>query len=248
MPNPRPNGRMTENAGPMVYRNIIFDLDGTLIDSAELTGKILDEMLGERGAGKPADRALIRAMDAVGGEPMIAATMAGFTVDPAADLAEFRARHRTITTPPTLPFSGVRETLEALHDAGVSMAICSNKPQFLCEKILSDLDMTKHFRAIFGSMPHRPRKPDPTVAKLALGALAANPHETIFCGDSIIDVETARAAGLAVCLVGWGYGTNHAHKIHPDLVVLPQMVSLVAQVHEGNGLNPLPAISYPRCQ
>lgn len=229
--------------GLMIYHSIIFDLDGTLIDSAELTGHIIDGMLAERGAGKAADRGLIRAMDAVGGETMIASVMAKFTADPAADLEEFRARHRSVETPPTLPFPGVRDTLGILADAGVSMAICSNKPQFLCEKILSDLGLDIHFEAILGSMPQRARKPDPVSANLALSSLGANHRETLFCGDSIVDVTTAQAAGLAVCLVAWGYGTLHALEMHPDLHLLVEPADLVDLVHGRTGLNPLPAIT-----
>jgi phosphoglycolate phosphatase len=229
----------------MTYRSIIFDLDGTLIDSAELTGHVIDEMLAERGAEKRADRALIKAMDAVGGEPMIAAVMAGFTLDPAGDLEEFRTRHRAVNIPPTLPFPGVRETLGMLFDADVSMAICSNKPQFLCEKILGDLDLDKHFEAIFGSMPDRPRKPDPASAKLALDIIGAKPTSALFCGDSIVDVDTAKAAGMRVCLVAWGYGTLHALEMHPDLHLLVEPADLVNLVHGRTGLNPLPAITNP---
>ncbi|RNJ62767.1 MAG: HAD family hydrolase [Porphyrobacter sp. IPPAS B-1204] len=232
----------------MIYRSIIFDLDGTLIDSAELTGQIIDEMLAERGAEKAADRNLIKAMDAVGGIPMIEAVMAGFTADPAADLEEFRARHRSIPTPPTLAFPGVRDTLGMLRDIGVSMAICSNKPQFLCEKILGDLGLDIHFDAVLGSMPQRPRKPDPVIANLALNALGANHRETLFCGDSIVDADTAKAAGLEICLVKWGYGTPHALGMDPDLPLVIKMADLIDLVHGRTGLNPLPAITDPRGQ
>ncbi|HSJ77649.1 MAG TPA: HAD hydrolase-like protein, partial [Erythrobacter sp.] len=84
--------------------NIIFDLDGTLIDSARLTAAILDLMLEERGIPTRADRALIRRMDAVGGEAMIAAVLGAHSSDPARELEEFRSIHRTIAVPEDLPF------------------------------------------------------------------------------------------------------------------------------------------------
>jgi phosphoglycolate phosphatase len=190
--------------------NLIFDLDGTLIDSARLTGAILDGMLEKRGSQMAADRALIRRMDAVGGEAMIAAVLGAHSTNPPAELEEFRRIHRTIAVPDDLPFPGVRDTLASLDAAGIGLAICSNKPQFLCDKILGELGLAQHFRAIVGSAPDRPRKPAPDCAELALAGVGGSPANTLYCGDSAIDVATARAAGLPVALVSWGYGTAAA--------------------------------------
>lgn len=215
----------------MAYHNIIFDLDGTLIDSAQITGLILDQMLAERGVGEPADRESIKAMDAVGGTAMIATVLGPHTTDPAADLEEFRRRHRRIEVPHDVLFPGVAAALGELSALGVGMAICSNKPQVLCEKILGDLGITRYFAGIFGSTPNRPRKPDPAGALLALGALGGGAEAALFCGDSAIDVETAAAAGIAACLVSWGYGTAQARTLHPSLPVVRDMADLCALVH-----------------
>lgn len=217
----------------MTFHNIIFDLDGTLIDSARITGLILDQMLAERGVGEPADREAIKAMDAVGGTAMIAAVLGMHTTDPAADLEEFRRRHRLVEVPSDVLFPGVAGAIGALSARGIGMAICSNKPQGLCEKILGDLGIADHFAAIVGSTADRPRKPDPASALLALGAVGGRVEATLFCGDSAIDVETAAAAGITACLVGWGYGTAHARALHPDLPVMHDMADLCALVHGG---------------
>jgi len=215
----------------MTYRSIIFDLDGTLVDSAQLTGAIIDEMLEERGAATKADRDLIRAMDAIGGEAMISAVMGDYCNSPAADLEEFRARHRVIDVPDTLPFPGVTEALEQLRQNGASLAICSNKPQFLCEKILADLRLDHHFSVIIGSGISRPRKPHPAGAMLALAGLGSETEETLFCGDSMIDLLTAEAAKLDVVLVSWGYGVTDAVKHRPGLPLLRSMASLADLIH-----------------
>lgn len=216
----------------MTYQSIIFDLDGTLIDSAQLTGAILDQMLEERGAITKADRAVIRAMDAVGGEAMIAAVMGEHCTAPADDLEEFRARHREIEIPSSLAFPGVTEALPQLRQNGISLAICSNKPQLLCEKILADLQLDHHFSIIIGSSPLRPRKPDPAGALLALAALKSSSAETLFCGDSIIDLATAEAAKLDACLVSWGYGTSDAVEKRPGVPLLRTMAGLAELVHQ----------------
>lgn len=206
--------------------NIIFDLDGTLIDSAELTGLIVDQMLAERGAGTRADRALIRRMDAVGGAAMIAAALGPHSIDPAREIEEFRAIHSSISVPTNLPFPGVRETLEVLNASGIGMAICSNKPQFLCDRILGELGLANLFKTIVGSMPDRARKPNPQSAILALQGLGGTPADTIYCGDSVIDCATARAAGLNAVLVAWGYGTSEALTLETQLPVINSMSAL----------------------
>lgn len=216
----------------MQISKIIFDLDGTLIDSARLTAKIVDRMLADRGAAMRADRALIRRMDAVGGEAMITAALGGHSCDPAREIEEFRAIHRTIDVPADLPFAGVPEALRALGEAGVAMAICSNKPQFLCDRILGELGLADHFAAIIGSTPGRARKPDPESARLALEAIGGTPGDTLYCGDSTIDLATARAAGLHAVLVSWGYGTGEALALEPRTPVLATMSVLQDAVLE----------------
>lgn len=215
------------------FHNIIFDLDGTLIDSAQLTGAIIDQMLAARGIDAHADRALIRRMDAVGGEAMIAAVLGPHSSDPVTEIAEFRALHREIAVSADLLFPGVAETLARLTARGARLAICSNKPQDLCEKILSELGLAHHFAAIIGSAPDRPRKPAPEAAQLALAGLGGTPTDTLYCGDSTIDVATAKATGLTVVLVAWGYGTADALKTAPCTPVVKSMSGL-SEAMEGH--------------
>lgn len=223
----------------MALRNIIFDLDGTLIDSARLTGLIIDQMLADRGVADLADRRIIRAMDAIGGEAMIAAVMGAHSRNPAADLEEFRTRYRRIGIPGDLAFPGVIEGLNAIRRSGGMLAICSNKPQYLCEKILLDLGIYHHFVAIFGSDPARARKPAPDAALLALAAIGGKHGGTLYCGDSHVDVLTARAAGLPVVLVEWGYGTEEALLLEPCLPLVKTMSCLVRILHGESDLSPL---------
>ncbi|MFA6219022.1 MAG: HAD family hydrolase [Erythrobacter sp.] len=217
----------------MAIQNIIFDLDGTLIDSARLTGLIIDQMLADRGVADVADRE----MDAVGDEAMIAAVMGIHSQDPAADLEEFRARYRRIEVPGNLAFPGIVDGLAAIRRSRRALAICSNKPQYLCEKILCDLKVDHRFAAIVGSDPVRPGKPAPDAALLALGGTA---DDTLYCGDSLVDVLTARAAGLPVALpvalVEWGYGSAEASSFEPGLPLVRTMSCLVGILHDESGL------------
>lgn len=199
---------------------ILFDLDGTLIDSARLTGAIIAQMLSERGVAKQPDIQTVRDMDGIGGEAMIAAVMGEHCLDPAREIAEFRLRHAVANTPSDLPFQGVRAGLEALSAGGIQLGICSNKPQHLCEKILGDLGLLRLFAVIVGSRPDQPRKPSPVPAYTALAAMQADASRTIYVGDSLIDVQTAQAAGLDLALVEWGYGFAAARAAAPEALIL----------------------------
>ncbi len=213
---------------PTEITGLLFDLDGTLVDSSRLTCAIIDAMLAERGAQAIADPAIVRAMDGIGGEAMLAAVMGAYCTDPAVEIATFRARHAVAPTPPDLAFPGVADGLARLHAAGVAMGICSNKPQPLCEKILHDLGLAGHFRAIVGASPDRPRKPAADAALLAMQGMGADPQHTLYVGDTAIDADTARAAGLPIALMAWGYGVAHAHA--PQAPLLADMAALLGLV------------------
>ena len=207
-------------------RHILFDLDGTLVDSARITCAIIDAMLAARGAAHRADPSLVRAMDAVGGAAMIRAVMGSHAGDADAELAEFRARHAVAQTPADLAFSGVQPALAQLANAGITLGICSNKPQGLCVKILDDLRLAGHFATIIGARPELPRKPAPDGARLAMQDMQAEPATCLYVGDSAVDVATATAAGLPVALVAWGYGLEAARAAAPDALILHDLADL----------------------
>ncbi|WP_341902456.1 hypothetical protein [Sandarakinorhabdus limnophila] len=104
-------------------RHILFDLDGTLVDSVRITCAVIDAMLAARGIIFRADPAVARAMDAIGGEAMIAAVMGPHCRDPKQEIAEFRARHAVAATPADLAFSGVPDGLAARAAGGLGRAL-----------------------------------------------------------------------------------------------------------------------------
>jgi len=146
----------------------VFDLDGTLVDSASHCAGIVNAMLDARGAQARVTPEDARRHISAGAEILIAALLGGALIAIEPDLAEFRQRYASMPTPTTCLFPGVREGLAVLRQAGAGLAICSNKPQALCDKVLSDLGLADQFLAVVGGRRGAPSKPDPAHLRAAI--------------------------------------------------------------------------------
>lgn len=144
----------------------------------------------------------------MGGAKMMAALLGEYCNHPDDEIEEFRRRYATRATPEHSLFPGVREGLLALRRAGRILAICSNKPQNLCEKVLVDLQLDRLFDVIIGTAPGRQRKPAPDLLDLTLGHWDAAPSECLLIGDSELDYEIALACGVPFALVNYGYAAT----------------------------------------
>lgn len=209
-------------------RHIIFDLDGTLVDSVGITVAIINQMFASRGIDETACPIITRAHVSAGGEAMIAAVMGAHCTDPKADIAEFRRIHAETPTPPDTLFPLVANQLAALDETGFTLSICSNKPQNLCEKVLADLGIAEYFREIVGSRDGLRKKPHPDLLQTLLGRLNATPDDCIFVGDSKLDLQAARHFGMRFVLVEWGYGDDliQSDEVPADYDVVPDMPTL----------------------
>ncbi len=185
--------------------SLIVDLDGTLVDSAPLIAGIINSMLADRGVDRRVAAIDARAHLTQGGSQLVTALLGPDLVDLDTDLADFRTRYVALDTPPDCLFPGVREGLGALEAMGIRMAICSNKPQSLCDKIVADLDLGDTFDAVIGSRDALPLKPAPDLAQLALDRLGADPADCFYVGDSEVDRQTAANAGIGFLFVTYGY-------------------------------------------
>ena len=185
--------------------NIIFDLDGTLVDSAPLCAEILTEMLAERGSYRAVAATDTRSYLTKGGTQLVTALLGSDGDAIESDLAEFRARYAARRTPADSLYPGVAEGLSALSRLGIGMAICSNKPQALCDKIVADLALGRHCPIVVGSTDGVPLKPAAALALMALEQLDAAPLDCLYVGDSEVDSRTAANAGIAFLFATWGY-------------------------------------------
>lgn len=186
-------------------KSIIFDLDGTLVDSAPLIAGILNEMLRERGSSRVLAASEAREYLTRGGAQLVTELLDSTCAEITLDLSRFRALYMARPTPAECLFPGVGDGLRALSQLGVRMAICSNKPQPLCDKIVADLALTPYCPIVVGSVAGVPLKPAPDLARLALAKLGAAPEECLYVGDSGVDRQTAENAGVPFLLVTYGY-------------------------------------------
>jgi phosphoglycolate phosphatase len=188
-----------------VIRQLIFDLDGTLVDSCTVCVEILSRMLQDRGSEHSIDPAMARPWMSVGGVAMVAALLGPACEDPARDIDEFRSRYRETLTPPEALFAGVAEGLAHFHDAGFTLSICSNKPQDLCEQVLRDTGIDGLFHTIVGLRPELRPKPELDLLHETMRLLRCDPADCLFIGDSEIDHELADRAGLPFVFMSYGY-------------------------------------------
>ena len=201
-------------------RDLIFDLDGTLIDSAPDLAHALNRLLAEFGR-PPLDLATVRRMVGDGAPELVrrALTAGGAVVDPTAmpELFErYRGFYLATATLSTRAYPGVKETLAALRAAGYRMVVCTNKFQKPTMKILDFLDLTGFFDGVAGGDVVPARKPDPRHLLAALALVGGGPDQAVMIGDGINDVSAAKAAGIPTLLLDSGYGEIAADKLGGD--------------------------------
>jgi phosphoglycolate phosphatase len=185
---------------------VVFDLDGTLVDTAPLVAGIINAMLADRGVARRITALETQPHMTAGGRATIPALLGEACVDVDQDLAEFRERYLATPTPPDSLFPGARTALETLSSRGFGLAIWSNKAQRLCDKTIEDLGLAALFRAIVGTGPDVPLKPDPRGFDLALKGAGGRRAQCCYVGDSEVDHQVATVAGVAMVMMTHGYG------------------------------------------
>jgi phosphoglycolate phosphatase len=200
---------------------LIFDLDGTLVDTAPDLLGATNAVLRSEGR-QEVDPATLRHMVGFGARSLITQAMAatGAPVEDDAQLGvlveRFLVHYRAHIADQSAPFPGVEKTLEALMAEGRHLAVLTNKPQEMAELLLGALKLDRFFPVIYGAGRMSYVKPDARIFHDVVRDLSA--ERGIMIGDSITDLATARAARAPVILVNYGYTPEPAETLGGDAV------------------------------
>ncbi len=188
------------------YRAVLFDLDGTLVDSyAALTDAVNHARRSE--GLHDLTPARIRTLVGDGVETLLQRAFERPDV-PHRTVALFESRYDEVCCQESRILADVEATLAHLSALGVAMAVCTNKPTPFSKKILDFLDLSRYFQAIVGPDAAGARKPDARHLLVTLESVRCTPEETLFVGDMPIDVRTARNSGIDVAVVATGSSTR----------------------------------------
>ncbi|BBO84942.1 phosphoglycolate phosphatase [Desulfosarcina ovata subsp. sediminis] len=214
-----------DHSGPNGVRGIIFDLDGTLLNTLADIGDSINGMLAEYGfpghtmddyrrfIGNGIRMLVMRALPIEGRSSEIMEQC----------VRRARERYWDNWNRKTRPYDGINELIDALETKGLPKAVLSNKPHDFTVRYIDEYFKGRHFSVVLGQSERFPVKPDPASALEIARQLDLPPSTILFVGDSIVDVQTATAAGMRPVGVGWGFKGTGDLKVNgcPTIVEHP---------------------------
>jgi phosphoglycolate phosphatase len=222
----------------MAHPIIVFDLDGTLVDTAPDLIATLNVVLTKEGLPPvPYDQA--RTLIGGGAKVMLARGLAAEGRDPSpaqldklfVDFINYYSAH---IADHSQPFPGMEQTLDQLTDDGFKLAVCTNKLEGLSRKLLDALKLTSRFAFICGQDTFGAPKPNPDTLRKTIAAASGSVSDAFMIGDSETDVLTARAASIPIIAVDFGYTPRPIAEFRPDRVIghfheLPDAIASIRQ-------------------
>src|SRR5947207_686830 len=218
---------------------IVFDLDGTLIDTAPDLVDTLNAILSRHDIA-PVAFAEARTMIGAGVKPLLQRALAsrGKQLPPEeidrlfAEYLEIYAAH---IADRSRPFPGVERALDKLTAQGCRLAVCTNKLEWLSVKLLKELGLASRFSAICGQDTFTMRKPNPDMLRLTIVRAGGDTGHAVMVGDSMTDVATARAAAVPMIAVDFGYSETPAAELGADRLIshfdaLPAAVAALVSI------------------
>jgi phosphoglycolate phosphatase len=227
--------------GPLT---VVFDLDGTLIDTAPDLIDTLNVVLAREGL-RPVNSAVARNMIGKGARRMIEAGLQAERRTVVADEVErmfgdFISHYSAHIADRSRPFPGLVTALDSLAAQGCRLAVCTNKLEGLSRQLLDALDLTDRFAAICGQDTFGVQKPNPEVLRKTIRAAGGGLSRAIMVGDSGTDIATARAAGIPVVAVDFGYSETPIEKLGADRLIghFDQLQAAVRDLAAGFAVDP----------
>ena len=217
---------------------LLFDLDGTLVDTLPDLRSALNEALAERGR-PPLTGAQVMAMIGDGAAALVERALAASALEPAEMgflLPRFLEIYERRPTCLSRPYPAVAETLVTLRRRGYRTAVCTNKPQHAAELVLRELELDRLFDAVAGGDRFTAKKPDPRHLLGVLSLLGGKAERAAMVGDNANDARAARAAAMPVLLMRYGYGGSGLKALGAD-ALLDRFADLPAAL-ERLGLGP----------
>lgn len=202
---------------------IVWDLDGTLVDSAPDLTTALNRTLDKRGFFTlPLEQ--VRQMIGNGVPKLVERGFNAVGIRPDAKQLEllvgiFVEEYRDCATEQTRPYPGIVEALEALKRSNMPMGVCTNKPEGFSRQILDGLGLSDYFACVIGGDTTHAKKPDPEPVRACLREMVSTPALSVMIGDSVHDIKAARAVGIPVGVVPWGYRSTPVEEMGADFVL-----------------------------
>lgn len=225
------------------FRAVIFDLDGTLVDSAEDLRAALNQLLGGLGL-RAIEANEIKGMIGDGVLKLVERALVAAHGDPQqkdALLPRFLETYQANSANLTRCYPAVPETLDLLHSKGFRLAVVTNKPVLATHKILEALSLAEFFPVVVGGDSVQQRKPHPAPLLEAARRLGVEVSQSLLVGDNIHDVEAARAAGMRCIAVSYGYHHRPPSEFNADHLIdhfgdlLPLVINPASQCRTTGG-------------
>lgn len=221
---------------------IVFDLDGTLVDTIGDLLATLNTLLGDLGC-EPIPAEETRTMVGHGAKALLqrGLTARGLRVDEGeldALHRRFLAHYEANIAVHSRPLPGLHEALDRLEGRGYRLAVCTNKLEGLARRLLDELRMTARFAAIVGGDTFAYSKPDPRILIDTIVAAGGDPDRAVMVGDSATDVDTAKAAGIPVVVVDFGYTATPPAELGGDRLISswPELDAAIEAVIPGRAV------------
>jgi len=209
---------------------VIFDLDGTLVDSVQDLANAVNATRESRGLPRLPDEQVASYVG--NGAPVLIQRAMGPQATPAEleeALAFFLGYYREHMLDHTRTYAGVAETLATLHARGHHLAILTNKPVRFSQEMIEGLGLSQYFFRIYGGNSFEQKKPHPIGIETLMAECGLGPDKTVMVGDSATDIRTARNAGVRAIGVTYGISPESLNEAPPD-VLLNSMAELPAHI------------------
>lgn len=201
---------------------IIFDLDGTLVNTIDDLAAACDYLLKQQGIDKKWTLNDYKNFVGNGAKLLVSRAFDGKLSDEELDelYGEFKVKYNEIKLNNAFAYDGMKEVVSALKKAGFKLAVCTNKPNISAVEMVETVYGKNVFDFILGAVDDVPKKPDPAMAEIVLGKLNVRAEDCVWIGDSSVDMESAHNIGCKSIAVIWGFRSRESLLLaEPNLII-----------------------------